>query len=70
MQDERTVYHPVKDDILKISREAFPVHRGISDNDDENRENVGAKIRGSAASSTSEANDLPDGLIDVPQVAE
>ena len=47
-----------------------PAHRGISDNDAESRENVGAKIRGSAASSTSEANDLPDGLMDVPQVAE
>lgn len=70
MQDERTVCHPMKDDILKIPREAFPVHREISDNDAESRENVGAKIRGSAASSTSEANDLPDGLMDVPQVAE
>lgn len=60
----------MRDDILKMPREAFPVHRGISDNDAESRENVGAEIRGSAASSTSEANDLPDGLMDVPQVAE
>ena len=60
----------MKDDILKMPREAFPVHQGISDNDAESRENAGAEIRGSAASSTSEANDLPDGLMDVPQVAE
>ena len=60
----------MKDDILKMPREAFPVHQGISDNDAESRENAGAEIRGSAASSTSEANDLPDGLMDVPQVEE
>ncbi len=60
----------MRDDILKMPREAFPVHRGISDNDAESRENVGAEIRGSAASSTSETYDLPDGLMDVPQVAD
>ena len=60
----------MKNDILKMLRETFPVHRGISDNDAESRENVGAEIRGSAASSTSETYDLPDGLMDVPQVTE
>lgn len=70
MQDERTVCHPMKDDIPQMPREAFPVHQGISDNDAESRENAGAEMRGSAASSTSEANDLPDGLMDVPQVAD
>ena len=52
MRDERTVGHPMKDDILQMPRDAFPT------------------IRGSAASSTSETYDLPDGLMDVPQVAE
>lgn len=67
MQDERRFVHP--DDTLQMPRDAFPAQRGISDNDAESRENAGAEIRGSAASSTSEANDLPDGLMDVPQVA-
>ncbi len=70
MQDERTVGHPMKDDILQMPRDAFPTPIGLSDNDAESRENVGAEIRGSAASSTSETYDLPDGLMDVPQVAE
>ena len=70
MQDERTVGHPMKDDILQMPRDAFPTPIGISDNDAESRENAGAEIRGSAASSTSETYDLPDGLMDVPQVAE
>lgn len=60
----------MKDDIPQMPREAFPVHQGISDNDAESRENVGAEIRRSAASSTSETYDLPDGLMDVPQVTE
>ncbi len=60
----------MKSDILQMPREAFPVHQGISDNDAEGRENAGAEVRGSAASSTSEANDLPDGLMDVSQVAD
>ena len=68
MQNERRFGHP--DDILQMPRPAFPAQQGISDNDAESRENAGAEIRGSAASSTSEANDLPDGLMDVPQVAE
>ncbi|KRO12020.1 hypothetical protein IV77_GL001658 [Olsenella uli DSM 7084] len=62
MQDERTVSHSMKGDILQMPREAFPVHQGISDNDAEGRENAGAGMRGPTASSTSEANDLPDGL--------
>lgn len=70
MQDERTVSHSMKGDILQMPREAFPVHQGISDNDAEGRENAGAGMRGPTASSTSEANDLPDGLMGIPQVAE
>lgn len=70
MQDERTVSHSMKGDILQMPREAFPVHQGISDNDAEDRENAGAGMRGPTASSTSEANDLANGLMDVPQVAE
>ena len=31
---------------------------------------VTAKMRGPAASSASEANDLPDELMDVPQIAD
>ena len=34
------------------------------------RENAGSEIRGFAASSASESNDLPDGLMDVPQIAD
>ena len=60
----------MKDDILQMPRDAFPARTGISGNDAESRENAGAEIRGSAASSTSETYDLPDGLMDVPQVAE
>lgn len=70
MRDERTVGHPMKDDILQMPRDAFPAHTGISDNDAKSRENAGAEIWGSAASSTSGTYDLPDGLMDVPQVAE
>lgn len=70
MQDERTVCHPMNDDILQMPQDAFPTPIGISNNDAKSRENTGAEIRGSAASSTSEANDLPDGLMDVPQVTE
>lgn len=60
----------MKDDILQMPRDAYPAPHAISDNDAESRENAGAEMRGSAASSTSEANDLPDGLMDVPQVAD
>ncbi len=60
----------MKDEILQMPRDTFPAHTGISDNDAESRENAGAGIRESAASSTSEVNDLPDGLMDVPQVAD
>lgn len=70
MQDEEEVGHPMRDDILQMTRDAFPTPIGISDNDAESRENAGAEIRGSVASSTSETYDLPDGLMDVPQVAE
>ena len=56
MRDERTIGHPMKDDILQIPRDAFPARTGISDNDAESRENGGAEIRGSAVSSTSDAN--------------
>lgn len=68
MRDERTVGHPMKDDILQMPRDAFPARTGISDKDAESRENVGAEIRGFAASSTSEASGLPDCLMDVLQV--
>ena len=70
MQDERMVGHPMRDDILQMPRDAFPTPIGISDNDAESRENAGAEIRGPAASSISETYDLPDGLMDVLQVAE
>lgn len=60
----------MRDDILQTTRDAFPTPIGISDNDAVSRENAGAEIRGSVASSTSETYDLPDGLMDVPQVAE
>lgn len=60
----------MSDDILQMPRDAFPTPIGISDNDAESRENVAAEIRESAASSASETNDLPNGLVDVPQVAE
>lgn len=70
MSDGRTVDHPMNDDILQMPRDALPTPIGISDNDAESRENVGAKIRESAVSSTSETNDLPDDLMDVPRIAE
>lgn len=70
MQNERRLGHHMKDDILQMPRDAFPALTGLSDNEAESRENAGAEKRGSAASSTSETNDLPDGLMDVPQVAE
>lgn len=60
----------MKDDILQMPRDAFPARTGISDNDAESRENIGAEIQGSAASSTSETYDLSDGLMDVPQAAD
>lgn len=60
----------MKDDILQMPRDAFPAPIVISDNDAESRENAGAEIRGSAASSTSETYDLPDSLMDMPQIAE
>lgn len=60
----------MRDDIFQMTRDAFPTPIGISDNDAESRENAGAEIRGSVASSTSETYDLPDGLMNVPQVAE
>ena len=70
MRDERTVCHPTKGGVPQMPRGAFPVHQGISDNDAEGRENAGAGMRGPTASSTSEASDLANGLMDVPQVAE
>lgn len=70
MQDERTVRHPTKGDILQMPRGAFPAPHAISDDDAEGRENGGAGIRGPAAPSASEASDLPDGLMDTPQVAD
>lgn len=70
MQDERTVGHPIKDDVLQMPRDAFPTPTGISDNGAESRENAGAGIRGFAASSISEAYELPDGPMGVPQVAD
>ncbi|WP_406716832.1 helix-turn-helix domain-containing protein [Trueperella pyogenes] len=70
MQDERTVGHPKRDDILQMPRNASPTPTGISDNGSESRENAEAEIRESAASLTSELNELPDGLMDVPQVAD
>lgn len=60
----------MKDDIPQMPRDAFPTPTGISDNDAECRENVRAEIQEFAVSSTSEANGPPDGLMDVPQVAE
>ena len=60
----------MKDDILQMPRDAYPAPHAISDNDAESRENTGAEIRGSAAPSASEASDLPDGLMDMPQVAD
>lgn len=60
----------MKDDILQMPRDAFPAPTGISDNGSESRENAGTRIRGPAASSASEANDLPDDLMDVPQIAD
>ena len=60
----------MKDDILQMPRDAYPAPHAISDNDAESRENTRAEIRGSATSPTSEASDLPDGLMDVPQVEE
>lgn len=60
----------MKDDILQMPRDAYPAPHAILDNDAESRENTGAEIRGSATSPTSEASDLPDGLMDVPQVAD
>ncbi len=57
----------MKDDILQMPRDAYPAPHAISDNDAESRENTGAEIRGSATSPTSEASDLPDGLMNVPQ---
>lgn len=70
MRDERMVDHPMKDDILQMPRDAFPAPTGISDNGSESRENGGTRMRGPAASSASEANDLPDGLMEVPQIAD
>ena len=46
MQDERTVGHPMKDDILQMPRDAFPVSTGISDNGSESRENAGLGFKG------------------------
>ena len=47
MQNERTVRHPTKDDVLQmLPRDAFPTPMGISDNDPESRENAGAETRG------------------------
>lgn len=60
----------MRDDILQMTRDAFPTPFGILDNDAVSRENAAAEIRESVASSTSETYDLPDGLMDVPQVAE
>ncbi len=69
MQDERRVSHPMKDGILQMPRDAFAAQQGISDNETESREPAGAEIRQSAASSTSEANDLHC-LMNALQVAD
>ena len=69
MQDERTVRHPTKGGVPQMPRGAFPAPHAISDDDAEGRENAGAGMRGPTASSTSEASDLANGLMDVPQVA-
>ena len=45
MQDERTVGHPMKDDILQTPRDAFLAQQGISDNDPASRENAEAEIQ-------------------------
>lgn len=61
----------MKDSIPPDATRRTPGAAGsASDNNVESLENVGAEIRGSAASSTSETYDLPDGLMDVPQVTE
>ena len=60
----------MKDDILKIPRDAFSTLTGISNNGAESRENAGAKRWGSVASSIPKENALPDGLVSVPQVAD
>ena len=70
MQGERMEGRPVKDDILQMQRDAFPARTGISDNDAESRENAGAKIREPAAVPSFEADDLPEGLMNVPQAAD
>ncbi len=70
MQDERTVSHSMKDDVLQMPRDAFPASTEISDNDSGSHKNAGAGMREPTASSTSEASDLPDGLMNVPQVAK
>lgn len=59
MQDERTVSRSINDDILQMPRDAFTAPTVIS-NDSESHKNAGSEIRGSAASSTYEANDLLD----------
>ena len=53
-----------------MQRDAFPARTGISDNDAESRENAGAKIREPAAVPSFEADDLPEGLMNVPQAAD
>lgn len=53
-----------------MPRDALPAQQGISDDDAESRESAEAEIWGSAASPASEASDLPDGPMDVPQVAD
>ena len=70
MQGERMEGRPDKEDILQMQCDAFPARTGISDNDAENRENAGAKIREPAAVPSFEADDLPEGLMDVPQAAD
>lgn len=53
-----------------MPRDAFPAPTGILDNDANSHENTGTEIRESDTSSTSEASDLPDGIMDVPQAAD
>ncbi len=60
----------MKDDILQMPRDTFPAHTGISDSGSKGCENARAKIREPAAAPSFEADDLPDGLMDVPQAAD
>lgn len=43
MQDERTVRHPMKENILQRPRDAFSVRQGLSDNDTERQKMPGRR---------------------------